>query len=114
MEERKNLLVSYVELTIGAIVAAFAIEEFLVPNNIFDGGVTGISLIVANFIPLPLGVLIVIINAPFVILAFRKMGHLLVRRMIYAIILFSIMTSVFEPVENATGEKVIDFAVLQE
>ncbi len=107
MKEKKSKLISFVELTIGAIVAAFAIEEFLVPNNIFDGGVTGISMIVANFIPVPLGILIVLINAPFVVLAFKRMGHQLVFSMIYAIILFSIMTGVFEPVENATDEMLL-------
>ncbi|MCR5196472.1 MAG: YitT family protein [Pseudobutyrivibrio sp.] len=107
MKEKKSKLISFVELTIGAIVAAFAIEEFLVPNNIFDGGVTGISMIVANFTPVPLGVLIVLINAPFVVLAFRRMGHQLVFSMIYAIVLFSIMTGVFEPVENATDQMIL-------
>ncbi len=107
MKEKKNLLISYVELTLGAIIAAFAIEEFLVPNNIFDGGVTGISMIVSHLIPLPLGILIVLINAPFVIVAYRKMGHQLVIRMIYAIVLFSMMTGVFEPVENATEEMLL-------
>ena len=107
MKERKTSLISFVELTIGAIVAAFAIEEFLVPNSIFDGGVTGISMIVSRFVPLPLGLLIVIINAPFIIFAYKKMGHQLVIRMIYAIALFSIMTGVFEPVENATGEMLL-------
>ncbi|MBQ7149076.1 MAG: YitT family protein [Pseudobutyrivibrio sp.] len=104
MKEKKSGVLSFLRLTIGAIVAAFAIEEFLVPNSIFDGGVTGISMIVAHFIPIPLGFLIVIINAPFVILAYKRMGHLLVIKMIYAIVLFSIMTGVFEPVQNATSE----------
>ena len=107
MQQKKNLLVAYIELSLGSIIAAFAIEEFLVPNSIFDGGVTGISMIVAHFIPIPLGFLIVIINAPFVILAYKKMGHILVHRMLYAIILFSIMTGVFEPVENATEEMLL-------
>ena len=41
MKEKKSGVLSFLRLTIGAIVAAFAIEEFLVPNSIFDGGVTG-------------------------------------------------------------------------
>ena len=107
MQQKKNLLVAYIELSLGAIIAAFAIEEILVPNSIFDGGVTGISMIIAHFIPIPLGILIVIINAPFVFLAYKKMGRILVHRMLYAIILFSIMTGVFEPVENATEEMLL-------
>ena len=35
-------------VTAGAVIAAFSLEEFLVPNNIFDGGITGISMIIGN------------------------------------------------------------------
>ena len=58
----KNNWISFLQLTVGAIIAAFAIEEFLVPNKIFDGGVTGISMIISHFAPIPLGILIVTIN----------------------------------------------------
>ena len=105
--DAKDHVISFLELTIGAIVAAFAIEEFLIPNSIFDGGVTGISMIISHFISLPLGVFIFIINIPFVIVAYRKMGKLFVLKLIYSITLFSIMTSVFAPVENATDEMLL-------
>lgn len=107
MNKKKNALLSFIQLTLGAIIAAFAIEEFLVPNSIFDGGVTGISMIVAHFIPVPLGVLIFVINIPFVIVAYKRMGRDFVIRLIYAIALFSIMTGVFAPVENATREMLL-------
>ena len=35
-------------LTLGAVIAAFAIEEFLVPNTILDGGVIGIGIMINN------------------------------------------------------------------
>ena len=34
-------------LTIGPFIAAFALEVFLVPNNIIDGGIVGISIILS-------------------------------------------------------------------
>ena len=100
-------LLSFFYLTLGAILAAFAIEEFLVPNNLFDGGITGISMILANFIPVKLGVLIAIINIPFVLLAYKKMGHFFVVKFVYAIVLFSVMTGVFAEFENATYEIIL-------
>ena len=103
----KNNWISFLQLTVGAIIAAFAIEEFLVPNKIFDGGVTGISMIISHFAPIPLGILIVTINIPFIIMAYKKMGKGFVIRFIYAITLFSIMTEVFKPVENATDEMLL-------
>ena len=105
--DKRDAVVSFFELTFGAIIAAFAIEEFLVPNNIFDGGITGISMIIANFIPLPLGALIFIINVPFAWVAHKKMGKEIVSKFIYAIVLFSIMTAVFNPFKNATHEMLL-------
>ncbi|MBR1524126.1 MAG: YitT family protein [Lachnospiraceae bacterium] len=98
---------SFILITLGAIIAAFAIEEFLVPNNIFDGGVIGISMIVAHFAPLPLGALVFIINLPFVIFAYKRMGHMFVLKILYAIAVFSVMTSVFSPIQNATDEMLL-------
>ena len=105
--DKRDTVVSFFELTFGAIIAAFSIEEFLVPNNIFDGGITGISMIIANFIPIPLGVLIFLINVPFVWVAHKKMGKEIVSKFIYAIVLFSIMTAVFGPFKNATHEMLL-------
>ena len=39
-----NVLFSYLMLTIGCVVAALALECFLIPNTILDGGITGISI----------------------------------------------------------------------
>ena len=105
--KNRQLIISFLELTVGAIVAAFAIEEFLVPNRIFDGGVTGISMIIAHFIPVPLGIFIFIINLPFMFVAYKRLGGQYVARIIYAIALFSIMTGVFEPIDNATDEMLL-------
>lgn len=57
-------------LTIGTIVAAYALEAFLIPNTILDGGVTGISFIVSKLTNIPLSILVLLINIPLFILAF--------------------------------------------
>lgn len=100
----KGNIISFLYLTAGAILAAFALEEFLVPNKIFDGGITGVSMILTNFIPVKLGVAIVVINLPFFIIGWRRMGHKFVIKAIYAVALFSVMSAVFEPLQNATYE----------
>ena len=40
--------IDYIMLAVGAVIAAFAIEEFLVPNTILDGGVIGIGIMIRN------------------------------------------------------------------
>ena len=101
----KENIISALQLTIGAVVAAFAVEEFLVPNHIFDGGVTGISMILEHYLKgIPLGLLIVILNLPFMIFGILKLGKKFIFKAIYSIIIFSVMTSVFGGFANATGD----------
>lgn len=77
-------------LTIGAVVAAFSIEGFLAPNNIIDGGVVGISMITSYLTSKNLGLLVALINLPFICLAFTKMGKKFVLQTFYAVTVFSI------------------------
>lgn len=87
----KNILF----LTVGAIITAFALESFLVPNNIIDGGVIGISMIVSHITKWNLGLLILIINTPFIIMAFKKMGAKFVVQTVYANIILALFLNVF-------------------
>ena len=104
---RKNTrdqIASFAMLTAGAVTAAFALEEFLVPTNVFDGGVVGVSMILAHFLPLKLGILMVIINAPFLVYGMTKLGKLFLAKAGYSMVLFSLMTAVFEPMVSATHD----------
>ena len=77
-------------LTVGAVIAAFSVEEFLAPNNIFDGGVVGVSMILVGFIPVKLGFLTIIINIPFLIFAWKNIGHSFIFSAGYAMAVFSV------------------------
>ena len=85
----KTYVKDYIFLTIGALIYAFAIEGFLVPSQIIDGGITGISMILSKVSAKPLGLFIVAINLPFIILALRKLGKRFVFSTFYAILVFA-------------------------
>lgn len=91
-------------VTAGAVIAAFSLEEFLVPNNIFDGGITGISMIIGNVTGISLAILIAAINIPFLIYASRKLGKGFILKAAYAMILFASMTKVFHNMKDATED----------
>ena len=55
-------------MTFGVIMAGFALEGFLVPNKFFDGGVSGVSLLIHEIYDFPLPVILVLANLPFVIM----------------------------------------------
>jgi uncharacterized membrane-anchored protein YitT (DUF2179 family) len=54
-------------ITVGVLIAGFALKGFLVPNHFFDGGVTGLSLLVHELYHFNLSLAIVILNLPFII-----------------------------------------------
>lgn len=61
-------------ITLGILSAGFGLKGFLLPNSFIDGGVTGISLLVNEVTGAPLATLIVLINAPFIVLGFTQVG----------------------------------------
>ncbi len=86
----------FIMLTLGAITAAFSIEDFLAPNRIFDGGIVGVSMIAANFSGVNLSILTWVFNAPFLILGWKKRGTTFVVRSIYAMTVFAVAVGFFE------------------
>lgn len=76
----------YALITIGAFFAAFAIEVFLLPNRLIDGGIVGIAMIFANiFGSKYLAYFIILFNIPFVFLAYKSIGKVFVIHMLYAL-----------------------------
>ena len=61
-------------IIIGALIAAYGLEAVLIPNNVSDGGVTGLSIVGSQLFGLPLGLLIAVINIPFVWLGYKQIG----------------------------------------
>ena len=83
-------------LTLGAIIAAVSIEIFLAPNQIIDGGIVGISIMLSyisgklDFIPfIQIGIFTFTLNIPFLFLAFKKLGLRFVCSTLYAITVMS-------------------------
>ncbi|MEO6220136.1 MAG: YitT family protein [Ginsengibacter sp.] len=58
-------------IIIGIFSAAFGFKGFLLTNHFIDGGATGISLLMSALIPIPLWVLILLVNIPFIILGYN-------------------------------------------
>ena len=98
---------SYVMLTFGAILAAFALETFLIPNTILDGGVTGISIIISKVSFLPVSLLVLILNIPFLYIGYKNMGYHFLIRAIYSMIIFSLFLSIFQYIEPMTEQMLL-------
>lgn len=58
----------------GVVSAAFGINGFLLSSHFIDGGVTGISMLLTDTLGYPISILVALINVPFIILGYRRIG----------------------------------------
>lgn len=77
-------------IVVGVLSAGFGLKGFLLPNMFIDGGVMGISLMIAELTTIPLSVLVVAINLPFLIMGFSTISRQFALKSIVAIILLAI------------------------
>ncbi|MFT9599417.1 YitT family protein [Mesobacillus sp.] len=92
-----------VTITIGAIIAAFGLDMFLVPNAILDGGVIGLSIIAAELTNISMSIFLIVFNLPFLYIGYRRMGLKFTLRTLYGVIILSGATAYlhhFEPVTD--------------
>ncbi len=78
-------------LFLGVFSASFALKSFLVPNHFLDGGVTGTSLLIHEVKHWNLGLLLLLFNIPFIILAYFKVGKFFAIRSTVTIVLIAII-----------------------
>ena len=62
-------------ITIGIFSAAFGFKGFLLTNHFIDGGATGISLLISAITQIPLYILIILVNIPFVFMGYKTLGR---------------------------------------
>ena len=72
--EAKKILADIFFVTLGILSAGFGLRGFLLPNGFLDGGATGISLILKRLTGLHLSLLLVLVNLPFIFLAYKIIG----------------------------------------
>lgn len=107
MKKRNRILTEiyrYIFLFIGSILAAVGLELFLIPSNIIDGGIVGISIITSYLTKIPLGIFIVVFNVPFLFFGYKQIGRTFVFHSLFSIVSLSIWVSVLHPVPVLTKD----------
>jgi uncharacterized membrane-anchored protein YitT (DUF2179 family) len=97
---------STVSLVAGTLVAGLGLASFLLPNQFIDGGVTGVSMLLARLLPVPLAVLLVVVNAPFVAVGYRHIGKVFAIKSSLAIVGLAVCLVVI-PFPRATADKLL-------
>ena len=107
-KSRKKLLLSllqrYVTIFIGAIITAIGLELFLIPNNIIDGGVVGLSIMAHAVTEKPLGLFLILFNIPFLYIGYKQIGKVFAIATMTAICLLSLWSAYFAPFPTVTQD----------
>jgi uncharacterized membrane-anchored protein YitT (DUF2179 family) len=100
-----KMFMRFFAITVGAFIAAVALELFLVPNGVIDGGVVGIALMVGKLTPVPNGVWTFLLNIPFLWFGYKHGGHKFILRCFYGITVFSVFLIYFEHIKEITQDR---------
>jgi len=99
-----NYFFKYLFLFIGSILAAVGLEIFLIPNNMIDGGIVGISIMLSYLSNYPLGLFIFALNIPFLILGYKHIGKTFVISTLFSISSLSVWVTILQPIPGLTED----------
>lgn len=92
MTDRTRLLRDFAALTLAGIINAFGVTFFLYPVHLYDSGISGTSMLLAQITPdfLPLSLFLVVLNLPLFLYGYRKTGLAFTLRSVYAVGVYSL------------------------
>lgn len=91
-------------MILGSILVSIGLEVFLIPNNVIDGGVVGISIMASHLTKIPLGVFTFVLNIPFFIIGYKQIGKTFTLSTLFSVTCLSIGVSFFQPIPGITND----------
>jgi len=90
----------------GVSCAVVALRGFMIPNHFLDGGVTGISILIEEVFHIPISLLLIVFNLPFLYIGYKKIGKNFGIKALFAVLLLAFLMS-FVEVPTLTNDKVL-------
>lgn len=96
MEKYGKIIKEYAIITIATTIVAASVFFFLVPSHVSVGSISGLAMVITNFIPLPVSVLTMILNVGLLIIGFLLVGREFGVKTVYTSILLPAVMGVLE------------------
>ena len=96
MKNKKAMIQEFLMITLAAIITAAGVFFFLMPSNLAVGSISGLAIVVANFIPLPISTITMIFNAGLLVIGFALIGKEFGGKTVYTSLLLPVVIGVFE------------------
>lgn len=99
---RGQVLLNGLGILFGSILVAIALQCFLIKNQIIDGGIVGIAMLISTFYPVHLGLLLLLLNTPFLLIGYYYIGTRFLMMSLYANFSLALGTYILEPFPPVT------------
>lgn len=110
--DKKKFIREYGIITLGIFIISMAVYFFMIPSNVIVGSLSGLVIVLANFIPLPISVMTFILNAALLIIGFIFIGKEFGAKTVYTSVMLPVFLFVFEKIvsnnKSLTGDILID------
>lgn len=94
-------------ILLGAVLVSIGLEIFLVPNQVIDGGIVGVSIILSYLTGFNLGALLFVLNMPFFYIGYKQIGKTFALSTLFGVIAMSIGTNLLHPVPPLTNDPLL-------
>lgn len=98
MKLNKHTIKEFMMITLATVITAAGVFFFLMPSNLAVGSISGLAIIVGNFIPLPISAITMIFNVGLLIVGFALIGKEFGGKTVYTSILLPIVIGFFEKI----------------
>lgn len=104
---RKRLYRQSVVVPVATFIYAVGVALFLDPNEIAPGGVTGVAIVLNRLCGIDTGTLILLINIPLLIIAWRRYGLRMVVSSLYSLFFISLFTNILKNFPPLTDDLIL-------
>lgn len=110
--DKKKFIREYGIITLGIFIISMAVYFFMIPSNVIVGSLSGLVIVLANFVPLPISVMTFILNAVLLVIGFIFIGKEFGAKTVYTSIMLPVFLFIFEKIvpnnKSLTGDILID------
>ena len=110
--DKKTLIKEYGTVTVGTFIVAVAVFFFLIPSNVVVGSLSGLVMVIANFIPMKISTLTLILNIALLGIGFLLVGREFGAKTVYSSIIMPVFVGIFEIVfpnyQSLTNDSFLD------
>ncbi len=101
----KKILTEILVTIIGALIMAIGVAQFLLPNQLSSGGITGAATIMYYLLKIPMGTAIVLLNIPLFLMSIFKIGKTFFIKSIIGTIAISVFIDIFDKFKPLTNDR---------